>query len=375
MKKSAKRVFALVLGFILLMLPMTSYAATKVTPEGHGNGYYPYTLKDLGIGEYEFTVKSGETIYVDVYTKVAAQVYIKEDAKGTKKQVGPNNDYYAKLSYASTSTTCTVVVAEHKHVWKTNEFEGRCSICGEKCKHPSLQLVKYLHDTTSQHVIRKKCKTCGLIIDKKEKHTWKIAGKGNGTQHQMKCSKCGDTKYVDCNFKKVVSYKQKTAFAIKGQKHTTIYECSCGGRKAVTEAHTFVKGKCSKCGFKRVIPGDVTGLKVVQKNTLKKKSYTFEGHWGVTGKWVSAKTVNYYACDVTFSFNKPTNGYKYEIEYSPFVSSMVSGGKTLQTVSTTSNSIRVILPSASNTVTFKVTPISSTGNRGATKTIKKVISQ
>lgn len=374
MKRSAKRVFALVLGFMLLMLPMTSYAATKVTPEGHGNGYYPYTLKDLGIGEYEFTVKSGETIYVEVYTKVAAQVYIKEDASKTKKQVGPNNSYFAKFNYASTSTTCTVVVAEHKHVWKTNETEGRCSICGKKCKHPSLQLVKYVKGYDN-HTVRKKCKTCGLIIDKKEKHTWKISGKGDGNYHDRKCTKCGQVKSVKCTFKKVVSYKQKTAFPTKGQKHNTFYKCSCGYKKAVAESHTFVKDKCTKCGFKRVIPGDVTGMKVVQKTSLQKKSYTFKGHWGVNNQWVPAKTVNYYACEVTFSFNKPANGYRYEIEYSPFVSSIVSGGKTVQTVSTTSNKICVILPSASNTVTFKVTPISSTGNRGATKTIKKVISQ
>ena len=368
--KRTKRLFTLIIGLIFLMIPMTALAAERVTPNGHGYASTPYQLNDLGIGEYEFSTRSGDKIYLEITTKVAATVYIKEDPNQTKKNVGANNSYYAQLSYQSSSTTCTVVVEAHKHQWKA--ASGTCVICNKKCKHPKTTIVKYQQDG-DYHIIHRKCKTCGYVLEEKVKHSWSIAETGDGNQHLVRCNKCKATKYGKCKFTKVINCKPKTDFAKKSIYHRTIYKCSCGYKKGVDEVHTYKNNVCTKCGFKRAVPGAMTGLKVVQKDSPKKKSYTFEGHWGVTGKWVSAKTVTYYVCNVNFSFAAPKNGYKYEIEYTPFVSSIVSGGKTLKTVTTTSNDLYLILPKAATEVTFKVTPISKTGTRGKTQTITKTI--
>ena len=372
--KRAKRLLTLLVVMVFMMLPMTALAATKVTPDGNGNAYRPFELKDLDYGEYEFSCKSGETVYVSVTTKVAAEVYIKQDPKQVKKNVGPNNSYLANINYQSSSTTCTVIVQKHKHVWKANS--GTCSICGAKCKHSSATIVKCVNNgvtdsSPNNHTIYKKCKTCGYEFTETGKHGYAIAGKGDGN-HYIKCTKCNAQKKVACKLKTVTSCKPKTDFAKMGTYHRTIAKCDCGYKKAFDEVHTFKGNKCTGCGFTRVVPGEVTGLKVTRNTALKKSSHKFEGYWS-DGTWVKAHTVTYYEGTVTFSFDKPKNGYKYEISYTPYVEGIVEGGKTTQIVDATSNKIRVVLPNATNEVTFKVVPISKTGTRGKAKTIKKTV--
>ena len=76
---------------------------------------------------------------------------------------------------------------------------------------------------------------------------------------------------------------------------------------------------------------------------------------------------------MTRNRHQPPSLLTFEISYTPYVEGIVEGGKTTQIVDATSNKIRVVLPNATNEVTFKVVPISKTGTRGKAKTIKKTI--
>ncbi len=364
-----RKALVLVIAFVMVF-STNVFSATIVTPEGKGNSYQPYELKGLGVGEYEFSVTSGNMIFLDVYTSSAAEVSIKEDSSIKPKITGPNNSYLAKFQFNATSSKCTVVVSAHKHSW--NSSTGICTVCNAKCEHKSTELNGYEKDgatASTSHFINYKCKECGHIVQTKEKHSFKVESKGSNGSHYVKCTKCGESKAVNCKFSKIVKYNQLKAFDTKGYHHNTVYKCECGATKSVAQQHTFKNNKCTKCGFKRVIPGKVSSVKVTKKSSLKKKTVKWNGHW--SGKeWIPAHTTTFYVADYTFKCNKPKNVSKYEIEYSPFVNSVVSGGKTVQLVSKNKFKFHFCLYKKSQTVTVKVTPISKTGTRGKTKKLK-----
>lgn len=369
--KLKKKLIVLV-AMMLLLIPMEAFAATKITPEGHGNGYAPHEVKNLQIGEYEMDVKAGEQEILNVYTSVPALVSIKDYPNVEAKVTGPDNSYLARFSFTPTTSTITIVVAAHTHNW--SKADGECVVCHEKCQHPETEISGYqINDATAEsavtHYSLNKCKVCGYIIKTKEKHDFSIVGKGKNGHHEIKCSKCKDSEFVDCKFKTVVSCKQQKKLEDKGKTHLVTSKCECGAVNTSAQAHTFKKNKCTKCGLKKIVPGKINGVTAKQNSSVQKKSYTWKGHWS-RGKWYPPHTTTYYVSDYTFSWSKPKDGYKYEVEYSPFVSSVVSGGKTVKVVSKTSVKYRLCLASPSKVVTFKVTPISKSGIRGKTKTYK-----
>ena len=362
----------IVLTFVLVMaFSMNVFAATPVTPDGKGNSYMPYELNDLGVGEYVFSVTSGDMIYLNVTTSVAAEVSIKEDTSGNAKVTGPNNSYLAQFKgIKATSDTMTVVVSVHKHSWDSGT--GICKICNAKCEHKVTEVAGYEKEGATDskvHYIQNKCKECGHIVKTKEAHTFKVESKGSNGYHFVKCSKCGESKSVKCKFKKTGKYSQIKTFETKGNCHNTIYKCECGDTKSVAEKHTFKKNKCTKCGFKRIVPGNIKSIKNTKKTSVKQKTVTWKGHWS-RGTWIPSHKTTYYVADYTFKWNKPKNGYRYEVEYTPFVSDVVSGGKTVKIISKNNVKFHFCLAKKSQTVTVKVTPISKTGTRGKTKKIK-----
>lgn len=369
--KVKKKLIVLV-AIMLLLIPMEAFAATKVTPSGQGNGYAPHEVKDLQVGEYEMDVKAGEQEILNVYTAVPAKVSIKEYPDVEAKITGPDNSYLARFSFRTTSSTITIVVAAHTHDW--SKSDGECVICHEKCQHPETEISGYdkvytTDESGVSHYVLNKCKVCGYIVKTKEKHDFSIVGKGKNGSHEVKCSKCNDHEFQKCTFKTEVSCKQQKKFEDKGKSHLVISKCDCGATNTVTKAHTFKKNKCTKCGLKKIVPGKITSVNAKQNTSVQKKTYKWKGHWS-RGKYYPPHTTTYYVSDYTFSWKKPKDGYKYEVEYSPYVSSVVSGGKTVKLVSKTNVKFHLCLPSPSNVVTFKVTPISKSGIRGKTKTIK-----
>lgn len=247
-----------------------------------------------------------------------------------------------KLTIDPTDTT-------HTHEW--DSATGKCKICGVVCAHENKVLDRYAPTTEGRHKAYYKCSTCGLadISGEEAECTWELQAE-TGTadyaegKHTYKCSICAATKKENHVFDKVESITANDA-----ETHTIIKACKCGFKYVSEEDHDFLKDVCSDCGFKRVMPGKISGL------TIKKIK---------KGRMVKAKGYTYYNTKYKVTFKKVKNAKYCELTYCPTlkgepVTKKIKSGAVI-TIETTKK--------GSQKVSFSA--VSKTGNKRTIKNKK-----
>lgn len=250
--------------------------------------------------------------------------------------------------------------------------DGGCIHCSTICDHPE-EYRQYYCETDSiyyGHYVQQDgyhyrlftCIQCGLTecIEKTGKRCdieYRISE--DEMCHDVICKVCGYADKEQCKYK---TYVKKTS---SDKTHTTYKKCTVCGRNPKSSQksvkHTYKDNKCTKCGFKRVVPGTVKVKSATCAKKGTKKTYTKE----------SGKYYRYiYKIDLSLSSK---NAEKYivtiskDIDYEDVrnINQTFTKSKFTYTYKSRKNK----KPSK---VTLYITPVSKTGTYGktVTKTVK-----
>ena len=217
----------------------------------------------------------------------------------------------------SETGTCKVCNASCEH--KFTDGKEWCDICKWKCPHEKKTATDYSHNTDTKHKVTGKCDLCGKTdLDMGEEDcTYELQSSnktfgtdGSAAYHQLICSKCKWSKYEDCSFDTLVSTTSSGP-----ETHTVKTQCKCGNFYVKDVSHKWSGNKCSECGFVRVQPGKIKGLKFKQVKAVKKRAW-HSSYWNGF-RWVRGYYYNYYKVTYKVTFNKVKNAKYYEITYWP----------------------------------------------------------
>ena len=272
----------------------------------------------------------------------------------------------------------------HDRGWVSADTNGslKCKLCGYVCDHKAnTNTVKKTEDWESEyekghkHKYSVTCSVCNRATlnfeDPIEPHDYN-GGKveyASDDQHRLTCTKCGYNTLQKCDYEvKKAEYCSDSSFpdaAAKGHNATLVCKV-CGHEERVTqEKHNLVNGVCTVCGWKKVTPGKVTGVKI--KKSVKRQNKSFGGYWrGLT--WVKKTTKAYKICKATIRFKKAKNAAFYVIEKTPKTDTTVADSWTIKTTKLTKE---MWFMGNAKKATFKITPYSKEGVKG--KTFKKTI--
>ena len=272
----------------------------------------------------------------------------------------------------------------HDRGWTSADTNGslKCTLCGFVCDHKAnTNTVKKTEDWESEyekghkHKYSVTCSVCNHATlnfeDPIEPHDYN-GGKveyASDDQHRLTCTKCGYNTLQKCDYEvKKAEYCSDSSFpdaAAKGHNATLVCKI-CGHEERVTqEKHNLVNGVCTVCGWKKVTPGKVTGVKI--KKSVKRQNKSFGGYWrGLT--WVKKTTKAYKICKATIRFKKAKNAAFYVIEKTPKTDTTVADSWTIKTTKLTKE---MWFMGNAKKATFKITPYSKEGVKG--KTFKKTI--
>lgn len=418
MKKSKKRMVCIFAVFMMmLLLPFTARAAI-MAGAGEGTEENPHILT-VGYGEKDTFSYTGQTVGGDKYTYYS---YLKLSFRGAAavtmsteggavtykksgstwwQQIPPSGINVKKDEFilvclsrrSDKGSQGTIVITSKaidtsgadsqgrsqaycpksssgKHTFSS--YGGPCSSCGFECTHlradRSYGGFGYKQMGNGYHCPYFKCNVCGSAtgLDPADKIKCTL---GKWTQdrfdvsegrHRAECKVCHCDTVKNCVYKDAYA---KSDYA----KHIHKKKCTvCGGNgDSVLEKHKFKSNKCTKCGFKRVLPGKAKIVSVKQKGRKKKGKRVEEAHWedrGATVYWIPRKTYSYYKYVLSFNVKGSKTKY-YEI----------TAGKNNITINCKKKKSTYTFTSSKpiKKVTFYVTPVSSSGTPG--KTVKKVV--
>ena len=312
-------------------------ASPALSGSGTAKDPYTYTFKTLDQGDNSFDVDS-------FVSSASASVFYVEFALSSEGDVVFPNEYgegeyyqprnaHSKPGVAQSfkfdktkfKSVTVIFTAKHTHEWDSatgicktcgeackHDFSGGydwCDICKWKCTHEKTTVTNYYEDYgQGTHRVIAKCDLCGktgLEIGV-ENCTWELqssnkswnASDGSLKSHEYVCSKCKQTKYEDCSFDTVVSTTSSGP-----ETHTVKTQCKCGNVLINDVSHKWAGDTCSDCGFVRVQPGKIKGLKLKKVKSVKKKAWR-KGYWDSFNKWHRGYYYNYYKVTYKVTFSK-----------------------------------------------------------------------
>lgn len=258
---------------------------------------------------------------------------------------------------------------------------GHCTVCGLDCDHANntnteKKNLVYKDNDDNSHLEEYyiECSVCGAHINKSEAkpHNYeggKIYEYVSEDSHEKCCKDCDHGLFEKHTYvvEKATYTSDSYDLTAPAKGHNVTYKCSVCGRKKEEsrEKHTLVNGVCSVCGWKKVTPGKVTGVKI--KKSVKLQTRKFGGYWrGLT--YIKATYKKYKICKATISFKKAKNAAYYVIEKTPKTDTTVADSWTIKT---NKLSKEMWFMGNAKKATFKITPYSKEGVKG--KTFKKTI--
>ena len=127
---------------------------------------------------------------------------------------------------------------------------------------------------------------------------------------------------------------------------------------------------CTKCQFKRVVPGTLKISSLKQKGKKKKTHYTVEAHWekrGSTYYWIPAKKATSYEYKLYYKI-RSKNAKKYIISLNP---NWKASGDWMLSTKKKSFTYKFYRSTPIKKLTLYLTPVSKTDTPG--KTVKRVV--
>ena len=261
-----------------------------------------------------------------------------------------------------------------------------CFLCGFVCEHPDDKRVYYVDITTSKydcydynregHTKLYKCEYCckSSIPDESttEKHKY-TRTKANiyNDYHTATCKVCDYSVESACKYK--TTYKKGSS----DTHHKVVKTCTICKQPGYvandSQKHSYKDNKCTKCGFKRVVPGTVKISTAKNTAAGKKRTVNVEGKWVYSnGEYIWKKPYKYTVYDYKISLKfSSKNAVKYIVtnaadkEFDDGHKNRIVTKKNEFTYTYTSSR------KTANKVTLYITPISKTGTYG--KTVKKTI--
>lgn len=288
-----------------------------------------------------------------------------------------------------------------------NPNANMCYLCGFECNHP-LEYRVNLNESASnyyyengKHYLKQTCTFCasgnrtgyaGLtnngkaLIDRTKGQSCKNTCKQNhDNTHTTECSVCGHSEKANCSFN--ITYKpyylSKTKTYQYSDSHEIIYKCTvCKGGKVTigvsewTEAHKFNKKtkKCTKCGYKLIIPGNTSIKKAKQSGKPVTKTVKGGGYWQRTFvgnspfskyKWIpkyKSKTKYY---PIAIRLKKAKNAAAYVVSTKKDFT-----GSTTQRFTKTSFTYKYVNKKNPRSVKLYINSVSKTGNYGKRLSVK-----
>ena len=278
---------------------------------------------------------------------------------------------------------------ECKHVNNEDNYNyfvknDTCYLCGYVCEHPE-ELREYSNETGTReylnytsdkngHYRKYECTYCDQSgVGEVQKHSFKYTKENlYDNYHKATCKLCNYSVEGNCKYK--TTYKKGSS----DETHKVIKTCkTCKQQGYVAkdiQKHTFKDNKCTKCGFKKIVPGTlkVSSAKCTAKGV--KKTYKVDAKWvKKNGEWVWQDAYKYtryqYKIKLKVSSN---NAVKYIVSADKDVT---VNNSTAQRDSFSKKEFTYTWQSSKNKkaskVTLYITPISKTGTYG--KTVKKTI--
>lgn len=249
--------------------------------------------------------------------------------------------------------------------------DGGCVNCATICEHPEEYREYYCEtgDTYYGHYAWEDgvhyrlytCIRCGMtecIEDKGTRCTVEYSISLDSMCHDAVCKVCGYAEKYQCEYK---TYTKKTS---SDKTHTTYKKCAVCGRKSDDSEkkvkHTYKDNKCTKCGFKRVVPGTVKvkSAKCSAKGT--KKTYKANGE-------------KYYHYTYKIALNlSSSNAVKYIVSVNENPDKKVDrDNRQVFSKSKFTFTYKGKKNKKPTKVTLYITPVSKTGTYG--KTVKKTV--
>lgn len=345
-----------------------SYLDVKFTVMGEvsfrNQGDKIMTFKRDGMSTYKslsysdsLIVKKGETIHLCI--------------KGVSQST---NKLTINCKKASTSEYCPDnVYGTHTFV---KDHDSKCQNCGYKCKHPKASREYYNEYSAynGKHMQRFSCSVCQEVsltdkADQKNCTFKKWTHETNFDRHYADCTVCGNTYTEDCALK--TSYK-KDAW----DTHVVTKTCTKCKEDSILSSkkganHTFKNNVCTKCKFKRIVPGTLKVTSAKQSGKMKSKKTYYPAKWvyEVSSGWVHKKahTVTEYKYPISMKVNKTKNVTKYVVSYTKYYhEDNVIASSTKTSFKCTYSANKKV-----SKATMYIIPLSKTGTPG--KAIKKVI--
>ena len=258
-----------------------------------------------------------------------------------------------------------------KHTF-TASYGAKCAnSCGYTCTHPKASR-EYYNDykwlSNRQHAQYFTCNICECKdYDASEAKACTLGSwiaDNNHSYHCAECTICGNSYQENCSFTKKTykHYAWDTHF-----EYATCSKCGKTGN-GIAKKHTFKSNKCTKCGFKRIVPGASKITYIKQTGGLKIKTYRRNGYFDKFLEWHPARTTRTYNYKIKIKFKKAKNAVRYVISTSKSINSpaVYTMGK-----SKTSATFTYSASSKKKQVTLYLIPISKTGTPGPA--VKKVV--
>ena len=250
-------------------------------------------------------------------------------------------------------------------------YAGGCKNCSTICDHPE-EYREYYCETDNYaygHYIYQdgvhyrlytciQCGTAECIEEYGSPCTVEYRIIEDPMCHDVICTVCGYAEKYPCEYK---TYTKKTS---SDKTHSTYKKCvDCGRIPESSEKnvnHTYKNNKCTKCGFKRVVPGTV---KVKSASCTKKGTKK-------TYKTASGSYYQYtYKIDLSLT---STNAEKYIISVNENPDKKVDrGNRQVFSKSKFTFTYKGKKNKKPTKVTLYITPVSKTGTYG--KTVKKTV--
>ena len=264
-----------------------------------------------------------------------------------------------------------------------------CFLCGYVCEHPADKRVYYVDITTSKydsfdynsegHTKLYKCEYCckSSIADESttEKHKygkWETKASWYEESHTRKCTVCDYKESGTCTYKK--SYKKST----NDKTHGVMLKCTvCKQQGYIAkdiENHTYKNNVCTKCGFKRIVPGALKINKATNATKGKKRTVNVDGKWVYSnGEYIWKKPYKYTCYDYKIDVKVTSkNAVKYLVNTA--ADKELDDGRNNRKIfqkNTFTYTYTGIRNKKATKFTIYITPISKTGTYG--KTVKKTI--
>ncbi len=248
---------------------------------------------------------------------------------------------------------------------------GGCMYCNTMCNHPE-EYRQYYCETDSiyyghymyqdgYHYRLYTCIQCGTaecVETQGSACKFEYRVSEDSLCHDVTCKVCGYSEKEQCQYK---TYTKKTS---SDKTHITYKKCKVCGRKDEKSEkkvkHTYKDNQCTKCGFKRVVPGTVKikSASCAKKGT--KKNYKVNGQ-----KYYR------YIYNLNLSLSSK-NAVKYIVSVNKDTSyDDVRGVKQIFTKSKFTYTYKSKKNKKPTKVTLYITPVSKTGTYG--KTVKKTV--